>query len=400
MSPIRLPKPVKYTPLSIRTILLNMKNLSSLMVDLAYYSLIYMDRRLALELLKLEDYIDQLWSQVVMHSSLAVRDAEDAESMVGVMKMASSFDRISDAAADIAMLVLMDYKPSLTLTAAIMESEEVVTRVKIHPSSEVCNKKLEEVFNTLGTTVDVIAIRRNDTWSFSPQLDFKILENDILIVRGSHESINIFRKAAKDEEYHLTLQDVPKDMRELGRKLKEFKNLCEFMVDIAYTALLSNDRTLALEVLDLEDYIDSMHLSLEKEILQHFKEHGKVEEIIPIERLVIALENIADAAAELAGIVIMGIKLHPIMLDVIEASDERILKAKIKEKLHGKTIGYLKLEDLGALILAIRRGNQWYVAPREEFILHANDDILVKCYAENYKRLIQMLRKLGMEVYT
>ena len=96
---------VEYKPKSVRELLIKMKNVSELMLDLAYYSVVYNDIEIAQEVQELESQIDRLNYLLLMNAAMAVRDKEDAEQMAGIMRTASAANKISDAAADIAKTV-------------------------------------------------------------------------------------------------------------------------------------------------------------------------------------------------------------------------------------------------------------------------------------------------------
>ena len=101
---------VEYEPKSVREILIEMKNSSELMLDLAYYSVLYNDEPIAQEVNNLENDIDRLNYLLLMNAAMAVRDKDDAEQMAGIMRTAAAANKISDAAADIAKLVFLDLK--------------------------------------------------------------------------------------------------------------------------------------------------------------------------------------------------------------------------------------------------------------------------------------------------
>lgn len=75
-----------------------MKDLSEIMIDLAYSAALFHSRELAEEVLELEKRVDSLTYVLGMNAMLAARDAGDAESLLGVTKVASATDKISDAA--------------------------------------------------------------------------------------------------------------------------------------------------------------------------------------------------------------------------------------------------------------------------------------------------------------
>ncbi|RLI18034.1 potassium channel protein, partial [Candidatus Bathyarchaeota archaeon] len=96
---------IEYHPTSVRELLLEMKNLSELMIDLAYSAALFNDRELAEDVLELENRVDVSSYLLEMEIMLAARDSKDAEALTGVSTVASAADKISDAAADIAAIV-------------------------------------------------------------------------------------------------------------------------------------------------------------------------------------------------------------------------------------------------------------------------------------------------------
>jgi uncharacterized protein with PhoU and TrkA domain len=96
---------IEYKPIAARELLLEMKNLSELMIDLAYSAALFNDKELAEDVLELESRIDTLAYLLDMEIMIAARDAADAEALIGVSTVAAATDKISDAAADIAAIV-------------------------------------------------------------------------------------------------------------------------------------------------------------------------------------------------------------------------------------------------------------------------------------------------------
>jgi len=96
---------IEYKPIPVSDLLVEMKNLSELMIDLAYSAALFNDKELAEDVIELESRIDTLAYLLDMEIMIAARDAEDAETLIGVSTVASAADKISDAAADIAAIV-------------------------------------------------------------------------------------------------------------------------------------------------------------------------------------------------------------------------------------------------------------------------------------------------------
>ncbi len=97
---------IAYKPIPVRDLLTEMKNLSELMIDLAYSAALFNDKELAEVVLDLEQRIDTLAYLLDIDVMVAARgDPRDAEALIGVSTVAAATDKISDAAADIAGIV-------------------------------------------------------------------------------------------------------------------------------------------------------------------------------------------------------------------------------------------------------------------------------------------------------
>ncbi|MDH5664218.1 MAG: hypothetical protein OEY90_07115, partial [Candidatus Bathyarchaeota archaeon] len=89
------PEKIEYKPISVREALTEMKDLSEIMIDLAYSAALFHSRELAEEVLELEKRVDYLAYMLDMNAMLAARDAEDAEDLIGVTTVAAATDKIS-----------------------------------------------------------------------------------------------------------------------------------------------------------------------------------------------------------------------------------------------------------------------------------------------------------------
>ncbi len=194
---------IEYKPLSVREVLTEMKDLSEIMIDLAYSAALFHSRELAEEVLELEKRVDYLAYILDMNAMLAARDAEDAESLLGVTKVASATDKISDAAADIAAIVLQDIGVHPIVREAFQKVEERLARARVEPDSVFIKKKLGELELAANIGVDVIAIRRDKEWIINPDGEERIEEGDVLIARGAPFGIDDLRKLAEGRSKEL-----------------------------------------------------------------------------------------------------------------------------------------------------------------------------------------------------
>jgi len=193
---VRLEK-IEYKPIPVRDLLVQMKNISELMIDLAYSAALFDSLELAEEVLELEKRVDTLAYILEMNAMLAARDAEDAEALVGVYSVAAAADKISDAAADIAGIVLRDIGVHPIVREAFQRVEERLARAEVDPSSILVRHRLRELKLAAKIGVDIIAIRRKGDWIINPKGDETINEEDILIARGAPLGIEELKGLAR-----------------------------------------------------------------------------------------------------------------------------------------------------------------------------------------------------------
>jgi uncharacterized protein with PhoU and TrkA domain len=187
---------VEYRPISVREALTEMKDVSEIMIDLAYSSALFNSHELAEEVMELEKRVDYLDYIIDMNVMLAARDAEDAEHLTAVTSVAAATNKISDAAADIAAIVLKNIGIHPIVRKAFQQVEERLARAIVKSDSFFINKTLEELELAAKIGVDVIAIRRLQEWKIDPDDKEKILENDVLIARGAPHGIDELKDLA------------------------------------------------------------------------------------------------------------------------------------------------------------------------------------------------------------
>lgn len=190
---------------SIKDILVEMKNISELMVDLAYSALLFNSKDAAEEVKKLENKVNRLNFEIKKVSLLAARSVEDAEKLTALLEVGEAAETIANSAKDIADLVLKGIKPHPVFKMVIEESEEIINRVTIDKGSELANKSLGELLLATRTGMRVIAIRRNETWIYGPDRNTMLLEEDNLIAKGNEAGYELLTKLAKNE---MTLDDL------------------------------------------------------------------------------------------------------------------------------------------------------------------------------------------------
>ena len=179
---------------SVKDILVEMKDTSELMVDLAYSALFVNSREIAEEVKHLEERMDELQYEIESMLLLSARDAEDAADLAGILHVAISAENISDAADDITDVVRRGIGDHPIYKSMLGETEEQVVRVKVKETSDFIGKTLGQLQISKEIGCYIRAIRRNMRWDFHPGKNTKLLEGDILIAIGSASSIDSLKE--------------------------------------------------------------------------------------------------------------------------------------------------------------------------------------------------------------
>jgi len=186
---------------------------------------------------------------------------------------------------------------------------------------------------------------------------------------------------------------IPKKISEqLVKKIVELKDTSELMLDLAYSALLLNSKELAKEVEELEEHVDDLHTEFELLALSSGFSPEESKDFLGLIRLGVVTEAIADAAAQIAEVVLRELKPHPILKMVIEEADETVTRVQVAENspLVGKTLREAEIpEKTGMWVLAIRRGNKW-IRPKPNTKIQAEDILIASGYAEGEEDLAKL----------
>ncbi|MCD6264080.1 hypothetical protein J7L60_06715 [Candidatus Bathyarchaeota archaeon] len=180
--------------------------------------------------------------------------------------------------------------------------------------------------------------------------------------------------------------------QEIVRYLVDLKDTSELMMDLAYSALLLNSRELAEEVERLEERIDFLHHNFQLLVLSSRRMGEEAEDYLGLIRIGEATERIADAAAEIAEVVLRGVEPHPVLRLVIEDAEETVVRVRISEDspLAGKTLKEARIpEQTGMWVLVMRRRDQW-MRPKPGTVLQPGDVLIAAGYAEgeeDFRRL-------------
>src|SRR5215213_9779812 len=385
-------------PRNLKDMLVEAKNTSELMVDLAYAAIFYNSEDLSEEVSRLEERLNDLVFDMRTLAILAARSPSDAEQMAGILQVVQDIEKIGNAANDIAKIVVKRLGIPPELLHDIPEAEEIPSRVRIHAESALDGRLLGEVDLPVETGMRPIGIRREDEWNFDPEPEDVLRAGDVLFLQGPPEGVAEVRELAGARPLETTPESPQNGSRlsELERAvdiLIEMKNLSEVAVGLAYSALLYYDAGLAREVVAIEDEMDEMRYRLERWVLLaacHVEDSSRLRGLL---HLATASETIADCAMEMVWMVEEGEEVHPVLSAAVSESDEVVLKLTVSpgSPADGKTLEDLQLEtETGMFALAVNRSGRWTYRPRDTYTLRAGDSMLATGAPEGLEPLAEL----------
>ncbi|MCG3226868.1 MAG: hypothetical protein H7645_08110 [Candidatus Heimdallarchaeota archaeon] len=380
-------------PDSVKDILIEMKTLSEICVDLAFASLLYSDRVVAEQVLVLEEKIDDLYKKLLDYLSMSIKSRSQAEQLRIYYVIGEASNIISDSAADMASLVLLDYKIKDEIKLVQQHMDQIVDLVPLEETSILCGEsELSScIHDMLG--VDIVGIIRPDK-KLLTNYDEILKAGDLLIFRGPFENVNHFILLAKGK--HHSVEQARKAIIEQGevtpdKELKYHQDLlvtmkesAELVVDLAYLYAFEDLPKIKTLILSTEDKIDKLQYELIEEVLRLFKQDmiGK-KTLMAYLRMADSFEEIADAAIKIAFGVSARHKPYTILEEVVDDSSEALdyIPVTKDSPYVGKTVKEAEYLDDFMQILAVRQKGQYFLFPKDDAKIKAGDGLLIKEYS-------------------
>jgi len=393
---------VEYEPASVKELLGEMRDTAELLVDLSYSSVLFENPQLAEEVLELESEMDVLQLRAWMSLVLAGRNPQEAEQLAPIFGIVGAAEKISDAAGDIAKVVLEEMGIPTAFHASLPDAVERLARAEVIPESEYANRRLGEIDLEAETGVRVIAIRRGERRILTPDHTTQILSGDSVLCRGPEGAVAAVVEALSGASVERP-DATPSEIDDLDRAVESvvtMKNMSELAVDLAYGSVLFDSPALAEEVNNLEVEVDALKSRFEAWALQAA---GAVDDPVAIRGLLhiaTSTEVISDAALEISEGVLRGLGSHPVVEAALEDSDAGFVSATVSSgsDLDGLTIADLRQRtDTGVRIVAIRRGDgevpadvDWILSPAPETGVHPGDTLITKGTRSGTERLKEL----------
>jgi uncharacterized protein with PhoU and TrkA domain len=393
---------VEYEPASVKALLAEMKDTAELLIDLSYSAVLLGSDEVAEAVLELEDRMDVLQLRARMSLLMAARSPEDAEELAPVLGVVGAAEKVSDAAGDIAKVVLEDIGLPSAMRTTLPEAVETMVRVTVAEGAPMTGRTLLDLNLETETGVRVIAIERDGDWRLNPGPEDELRASDVVLLRGPDETVVEVASTLADRQVSLP-DPVEPGIADLERAVDSIvlmKNTSELAVDVAYGAVLFDSEALAEEVAALEAEVDALKSRFEAWTL---RAASRVEDPIRLRGLVhlaAATEVISDAALEISEGVLRGISAHPVVAEAVLESDEVIVRETVApdSDLDGVTLGERQVKtETGMRVIGVRRphaveegGDEWVLSPGPETALAAGDVLIAKGTRSGAERLAEM----------
>jgi uncharacterized protein with PhoU and TrkA domain len=387
---------VEYEPVGVKQVLAEMKDTAELLIDLSFSAVLNESDDVAAEVLDLEARMDVLQMRARMSLLMAARTTDDAERLAPVLGVVGAAEKISDAAGDVAKVVLEDIGLPEEMRAALPEAVETLVRAELAADSDLAGRTLGELNVETETGVRIIAIHRRKDWITNPDRDTELAVGDTLLLRGPDEGIADVYRRATAEEYDPPTPPEPgiEDLERAVDSIVLMKNISELAVDLAYGSVLFDSEEVAEEVVELEAEVDALQSRFEAWTL---RAAARVDDPVSLRGLVHlanATEVISDAAVEISEGVLRGLGTHPVVEQAVKESDEVIVRMTVApgSEFDGVTLGAREVKtETGMRIIAVRRSRggerDWVIQPGPETELLAGDVFIAKGTRSGAERL-------------
>ncbi|PIN86845.1 hypothetical protein COV19_02465 [Candidatus Woesearchaeota archaeon CG10_big_fil_rev_8_21_14_0_10_44_13] len=180
--------------MNIKENILRMKDMTELMLDLAYSAVFLKDRQIVDKVKDMHKEIGLLEEQTL---KMVFKIKESDEDRMFIVNLTDYIKDISNAALQIAELSSGKGTPPI-VRDILTESSKMVITAKIHPKSSYANKMIGQNHIRTNTKATIIGVKRSGSWIFSIDKNFRLMPDDEVIAIGSYEADKLFKKYASD----------------------------------------------------------------------------------------------------------------------------------------------------------------------------------------------------------
>lgn len=181
-------------------LVVELKNLAEVAVNLAYSSLLFRDKALAVEVADMEEQSDNMQRELEKWVLTTAKDYPKPENLRGLIQLARASEAIVDASRGMTSLIEKEKPLHPVITVALQETLEIVMRQMIGAGSKIVGMPLKQFLKTTKLGLSPLAIQRGRRWFCRPRPDFVLRGEDLLIVTGPPESEDKLRHLCKTKD--------------------------------------------------------------------------------------------------------------------------------------------------------------------------------------------------------
>ncbi len=386
------PKPFRYEPVSVTEKLRELSLYLKTVVELGTYSYLSGEKWIARHIIDLESAVDSTAYQLLIHAALTV--GHNVSKAIGALPLyiyVLGADKVTDAFKDLAYLSISGYGPTEEIYRYYVYLSDVVT-AKVKGRDWLVGKSVGYVKEEYA--VEPIAILRGGRWILIPTEDVIIEEGDRLYVNGVKENINDLLKALGKPE--LIGEEPPNEVREIMTHIDSMIDIIYLLNDLAHYQMKAQDPEMVEEVMEIESFFDSLRLKVSDLIMK--SEALSSRNKYALLMLTTRLEDITDAIAYSITLPAKD-EYREVLSEMVESSGERVRLFKLAKKIEATKLAD-ELEELGASVLAVRKGGEWVaITPYNirKVVANPGDEVLVMYPTVLEDELIQLMSRYGKE---
>lgn len=195
----------------------------------------------------------------------------------------------------------------------------------------------------------------------------------------------------------------PSERRTVKDLLSASKDTTELMLDLAFASVFLDEEKLAREVLRLEDLMDAAVYELRVLCMLASRSPDDAQQLAGVLGLVNAMEEIADAAEDIARVTLRDLGVPPALRDDLRYADEVTARVKVRpgSDMAGSSLRDLALPgETGMWVIAIRREVEYIHGPPPDVTLLSGDVLFLQGPAEgvDLARRLAGARERGLAV--
>jgi len=181
---------------SLKEMLIRMRDLSDLMVDLGYASILQDDLELAQQVNKIKREIRDLTYEMRISAIYAAKglSKEEIPQIASLLQIGVAVKEISDGIDDMVEIVSRGVHP---IVKAAYRRDTIIKMMIIEKGSRIEGKSLEKARIPEETGFLIKAIKRKDGWIFEPESKTILKSGDIIFLKGKDVAIRKMVEYAK-----------------------------------------------------------------------------------------------------------------------------------------------------------------------------------------------------------